>query len=128
VPASAALAIAESETGSMMSLYHESGMAVARTVRMELGTSSMSKLLSAVSMLGVAAVSAGAARAVAARKRVARVVYCMIKRMWEYKDIRKENKGLNTLRARRRNLVHWGSFEGLGKSHVLWSTLLLGPH
>lgn len=87
MPASAALAIAESEAGSMMSLYHESGMAVARTARMELGTSSMSKLLSAVSMLGVAAVSAGAARAVAARKRVARVVYCMIKRMWECTDM-----------------------------------------
>ena len=31
------------EESSMISLYHESGIAVARTVRIELGTSSISK-------------------------------------------------------------------------------------
>lgn len=36
----------------------------------------------------MAVVSAGAARAVAARKRVVRTLYCMIKRMWVYRDDR----------------------------------------
>lgn len=72
----------------MMSSYHEAGMAVARTVMMELGTSGKSEVPSpsTVSVLeDVAVESAGAARAVAARKRVARILYCMVKRMWEYR-------------------------------------------
>lgn len=76
----------------MRSSYHEAGMAVARTLMMELGTSARSRLssLSVVSVLEAVAVEsagAGAARAVVARKRVARILYCMIKRVWEYRDM-----------------------------------------
>lgn len=69
----------------------------------------------------VAVVSAGAARAVAARKRVARVLYCMVKRMWGGKGLNRKRKS----KAGRRFKYPFGHYSHGALSNL--GTLRPGP-
>lgn len=79
--------IEEREESSRRSAYHDCGTAVARTVRMELGML-LRTSISEESKSPEPSV-AGAAKAVAARNRVARALYCMMKDWYENKLRRK---------------------------------------
>lgn len=85
VPASISAIMEDCEAGLARSLYHDAGMAVSRTVKMELGTSERAAAASprslsepSVTVESLVPWGAGAARARVEKKRAARTLDCIL--------------------------------------------------
>lgn len=86
VPASISAIMEDCEAGLARSLYHDAGMAVSRTVKMELGTSERATSAASPASLSEPSVTveslvpwgAGAARARVEKKRAARTLDCIL--------------------------------------------------
>jgi hypothetical protein len=78
VPASMSDMIEEREAGSMISFHQVAGMAVSMTVRIELGTESRRARSASSDEDEEVPVAWGAARAVAEKRRAARILNCML--------------------------------------------------